>query len=250
MTEMMTKPRTSRLLMVAVVLFCVIILLQLGLMLQRQLNRSSSGALSGVKPAWSQMDEMESMHAGINRLFDQAFHNHPPTVPQPPAAVSNTPSAGGSAVSFEDPFVHMRRMQHQIDAMFAHALDNQGNPGAGFDEGWARLQVTPGFNIREKEDSYEVAIRLPGMDKSGIHISLEGSVLSIVAEQESRQNVEKAGVPHQFRRASQYFERHLRLPGATSDQAKIKAAFTNDILSISIPKEAAPRPVAQPIKVY
>jgi len=251
MTELMEKSRTTRLLMVVVVLFGVIILLQLGVILQRQLNRSTSArSLSEAHSVWSQGDDIESMHADINRLFDQAFHN-PLSVPQPPAAKSNAPFAGGSAVSFEDPFVHMRRMQRQIDAMFAHALDERGTRNTGFDEGWARLQVTPGFNIQEKDSAYQVLIRLPGVEKSGIHITLNGAVLSITADQEFEQRVEHApDTAHQIRRSSQHYERHLRLPGATSDQSKIQAAFTNDLLSITIPKEAPQNPVVQPVQIY
>jgi len=251
MTETMEKPRTTRLLMVVVGLLSVIILLQLGLILQRHLNRpSASRSVSDVHSIWNQGDTIESMHTDINRLFEQAFRKSF-SVPQPPAAMSNAPFAGGSAVSFEDPFVHMRRMQRQIDAMFAQALDERIPRSAGFDEGWARLQVTPGFNIRENDSAYEVLIRLPGVDKSGIQITLHGAVLSIVAEQEYQQRTENAGdASRQIHHTSQHYERHLRLPGATSDQGKIKAAFTNDLLTITIPKEAPPNPAAQAVQIY
>lgn len=236
MSESMEKLRTPRLLMVAVVLFCLIILLQLGLMLQRHLNRPSAGAGPDVNAVWTQADEIEFMHARINRLFDQAFRSTL-SVPQPPAAVTNAPIADGSAVSFEDAFAHMRRMQRQIDELFDQGFERPAPRRHGFDEGWSRLQVTPGFNVQDKESAYEVAIRLPGIDKSGIQITLNGSVLSIVAQQESRNS-------------SRHFERHLRLPGATSDQGKIRAIFTNELLSITIPRENQPGLAALPINVH
>lgn len=236
MSEGMAKFGSPRLLLVAVVLFCIIILLQLGLMLQRHLNRPSAGAGPDVNAVWTQADEIESMHARINRLFDQAFRSTL-SVPQPPAVVTSAPIADGSAVSFEDAFAHMRRMQRQIDALFEQGFARPATRRAGFDEGWGRLQATPGFNVRDGESAYEVAIRLPGIEKSGIEITLHNSVLSIVAQQESR-------------RSSSHFERHLRLPGATADQEKIKATFTNELLSITIPKEHPPVLAAQSINVH
>lgn len=252
MSEIMAKPLTTRLLWVVVVLLCVIILLQLGLLFQRHLSRGdSSGTAPDVHTVWNRADEIQSMQARINRLFDQTFLSTL-SVPQPPAVVSNAPSTDGSAVSFEDTFAHVRSMQRQIDALFEHAFDGTAFPGnAGFDDGWSRLQVTPGFNIQDKDQVYEVSVHLPGMDRSGIHITLNQSVLSIRAQQESRQEVQSSNhSARQIRRSSQHFERHLRLPGATSDQSQIKASFTNDLLSITIPKETRSNLVAQTIQVY
>jgi HSP20 family molecular chaperone IbpA len=196
MTELMAKSGTTRLLVGAVVLFCIIIFLQLGLLLQRHLGRPVSPPTPPVVPSvWSQADE--------------------------------------------------------IRAMFARVLDESERRNAAFDEGWARLQVTPDFNIQDHDTAYEVAIRLPGVDKSGIRITLNGAVLSIVAQQEYQQTAESSPRgARQIRRASQRFERHLRLPGATSEASKIKAAFTNDLLMILIPKEAAPDLVPRPVQVY
>lgn len=236
MTEMVEKLRAPRLLMVAVVLFCIMILLQLGLLLQRHLHRPAVVTGPDVRAVWHEADEIESIHARINRLFDQAFRSTL-AVPQPPAVATNTPLDDGSAVSFVDTFAHMRRMQRQIDALFEHGFDGPVYRQAGFDDGWSRLQVTPGFNVQESESAYDVAIRLPGMEKSGIQITLNGSVLSIMAQQESR-------------RSSRHFERHLRLPGATTDQGKIRATFTNELLSITIPKERWPGVTAQSINVH
>ena len=251
MTGLMAKPGTMRLLAGAVVLFSIVILLQLGILLQRHLGQpAASSPTPDVRAVWSQADEIESMHAHINRLFDQAFRA-PLSVPPPPAAQSNAPLDSGSAASFEDTFAHMRRMQRQINAMFARAQDEPVSGNASFDEGWARLQVTPGFNIQDNDTFYEVMVHLPGVDKSAIQITVSGAVLSIAARQEFRQAGESSpGAARQIRRASQRFERHLRLPGATADEGKIRAAFTNDVLMIIIPKEDPPDLDPRPVQIH
>ena len=70
MTELMAKSGTSRLLAGVVVLFCVIILLQLGLLLQRHLGRPVAPSAPPVAPSvWSQADEVGAMFA---RALDEA----------------------------------------------------------------------------------------------------------------------------------------------------------------------------------
>ena len=75
-----SQPKPPRLLIATVALLCTAILLQLGILLQRQLH-------------------------------------HPTPAPEP----SSPGLSDAGASSLEDPFLHMRRMQHQIDSLFAAA---------------------------------------------------------------------------------------------------------------------------------
>ena len=234
-----TTPKSNRLLMAVIVLFCLVVLLQLGILLQRHLNKPMTAASSPTSgTVWSPSDEIESMHARINRMFDQAFHP-PLPISQPPAITSPPPATpDGSAVSsFEDPFLHMRRMQRQIDAMFAATLNDMDRRQPGFDEGWTRLEITPGFSIQDSDTAYEVTVNLPGVDKSNIHISMENSILGLIIEQ-SLQNstVTSTGVTVRQSAQTSRFERHLRLPGATDKQSDIKAIYRDGILRITVPK--------------
>lgn len=240
MSESTTSSKTPVLLTAVVVLFCVIVLLQLGLLLQRHLNQRALPSTGKARPAtvWNSADEMEALHARINRMFDQAFRS-PLSIPQPPAAPVTPPaiSRGSAVSSFEDPFEHMRRMQHQIDAMFAGALNELASPPPGFDEGWSRLEITPGFSIRDTGNSYEVTVHLPGVDKSEIQISLDDSVLSLVVNQTTRTaTTTAAGATIRESRQASRFERHLRLPGATGNQEDIRAVFEQGVLRITVPR--------------
>lgn len=186
MNEPLTSSRTPRLLTAVIVLLCLVVLLQLGLLLQRHLNQvRPTSAKPPASPVWSLSDEME------------------------------------------DPFTHMRRMQRQIDAVFAGAMNNLVSHPPDFDEGWTRLGITPGFSIRDTGNSYAITVHLPGVNKSDIHISLNDSVLSLIVNQATRT-------------ATRQFERHLRLPGATGNQADIQALYDQDVLRITVPKTQQP----------
>ncbi len=231
MNEPLTSSRTPRLLTAVLVLLCLVVLLQLGLLLQRHLNRARPAPVKpAAAPVWSPTDEMESLHARINRMFDQTFRT--PSAEQADPLPGDTPGA-----SLEDPFAHMRRMQRQIDALFAGAMNDLGTQSPGFDEGWTRLEITPGFSIRDTGNSYVITVHLPGVDKSDIHISMNESVLSLVVNQ---------ATPTATRR----FERHLRLPGATGNQEDIQAIFDHNVLHITAPKTdpVASEPKSIPVR--
>lgn len=246
MNEAPTTSRTHRLLTAVIILLCVVALLQLGLLLQRHLTSRPPASV------WSSSDEMESMHARINRLFDQAFRT-PHQISQPPADPAAPPPAqDGSAVSsFQDPFEHMRRMQRQIDAMFAGALnDLHGRPPA-FDEGWTHLEITPGFSIRDTDNAYEITVNLPGVDPADIHISLEDSVLGLVVEQNTRTSTTtNHGTTVRRSLQTSRFERHLRLPDATDSHEAIQAVYEQNVLKITVPKSKKEKtgPRAIPVK--
>ena len=142
----------------------------------------------------------------------------------------------------------MRRMQHQIDSLFAAALQDLDRQTPEFDEGWTHLEITPGFGIQDTDASYEIAIHLPGVEKSAIHVALQDSVLAIVVTQATHTaTTSKGGV----RRSSQSsrFERHLRLPDATDKPAEVKAAYDNGVLKITVPKRAPQDTSTHPITI-
>lgn len=231
---------SPRLMTTAVVLLALVALFQLAILLQRHLSRP-------VKPDpiacsrtidWNPEDEIAAMHARVNQMFDQAFAT--PFFPHPPAATVSPRTVGGQAGSLQDdPSAHMRLIQQRIDNLFAAALSNRRQL-AGFDEGWSRLEITPGFNVHDTGDSYEITVQLPGVNKADMRIQWARSVLTLVVEQnEEHKSAGRNGALHQSQRTSR-FERHLRLPGAASRQDAIKATFSNDVLRIVVPKETQP----------
>ena len=78
---------------------------------------------------------------------------------------------------------------------------------------------------------------MPGVDKSNIYISIEASVIIIMAERPSR--YENAGEPGPIavisERKSGRFQRSLSLP-SNADCSNTRAYYFNGILHLTIPK--------------
>lgn len=95
----------------------------------------------------------------------------------------------------------------------------------------------PAVNVKETANDFIVEVAAPGMTKEDFKIKLENNVLSISSEKEER-NVEKTDTNNYTRREFSYqsFQRSMVLPaGVEAD--KIKAAYKDGILSVSIPKK-------------
>jgi len=166
----MNESSKSRMITAAVVLLGLVVLLQLGLLLQRQMNRPAPEA------RWNPADEMEAMQSRINRMFDA-------------------------------------------------------------DEGWAQLEITPGLSLHDEESGYVITVNLPGVDQSGIHVSLNQSILELLVEQDtSTRTTPPGGATVRESHQTSRFERHLRLPGATTNPADVQAVFEKGVLKILVPK--------------
>lgn len=229
-----TSSRSTRLLTAAVVLLCLVALLQLGLLLQRHAAGAGRARQKTppVEQLWNHADAMEAMHERINHLFDQAFR-YPLGFPPGPAAAAG---ASTSAAAGQDPVASMRRMQRQIDAMFATAMNDLHSMDAPFDEAWVGLAATPGLDIADSGPAYEVSVSLPGVDKSSIQVRLEDGLLTVIAERGvAAAPAGRDGHGLMVQGASRV-ERKLRLPGATRTPSAVKATFENGILRITVPK--------------
>ncbi|KPM32727.1 Small heat shock protein [Croceitalea dokdonensis DOKDO 023] len=106
----------------------------------------------------------------------------------------------------------------------------------------------PKVNIRETKDSYFVDMAVPGMRKEDFHIDLDNQMLSISTEtNEENQGNEENHIRREFGYAS--FKRSFSLP-ETIEEDKIKAQYSEGILSIHLPKkEEAKQKPARTIKI-
>ncbi|MDO8898119.1 MAG: Hsp20/alpha crystallin family protein [Bacteroidales bacterium] len=94
--------------------------------------------------------------------------------------------------------------------------------------------MMPSVNIRETEESFMLDMAAPGLKKEDFKINLDNNVLTISSElkTESEEKNER------FVRKEFYFNafsRSFTLP-KTVDLEKIKADYTDGILSIALPK--------------
>ena len=128
---------------------------------------------------------------------------------------------------------------------FSSLMDDFFNTDFGFDfNGGTSF---PAVNIKDLEDRLLLEMAVPGMKKSDFNIDLDDSVLTISAE--TKTEVEEAKENYtrkEFGFTS--FKRSFTLP-ETIDAEKIKASYTDGVLSIEIPKKEIPEKTVKKIEL-
>ncbi len=108
-----------------------------------------------------------------------------------------------------------------------------------FDDRWFNFdtfnQTLPAVNTIEKENQYLLEIAVPGMDKKDFEIEIRNDLISISSI--SKQEKEVKDNFNYNRQEFNYnsFHRTFSLPKEV-DQSKIKAIYTDGILTITLPK--------------
>jgi HSP20 family protein len=95
----------------------------------------------------------------------------------------------------------------------------------------------PAVNIRETNDSFEVEMAAPGMNKEDFKVELDGNQLTISSERQS-ETTENEGERYTRREFSyQSFQRSFQLPKDVVDIDQINAQYENGVLRLRIPKK-------------
>ena len=108
-----------------------------------------------------------------------------------------------------------------------------------FDDRWFNFDTFnntfPAVNTIEKENQYLLEIAVPGMEKKDFEIEIENDLISVSSI--SKKEIEvKSGFNYNRQEFNfNSFHRTFSLPKEV-DQSKIKAIYTNGILTITLPK--------------
>ena len=98
--------------------------------------------------------------------------------------------------------------------------------------------VTPVVNIFETQDGYALEAEMPGVNKSGLEITLEGNEITIIG----RKAAEPVNGEVLFReRSTADFRRVFELDPAI-DTGKISAKMEQGILTLALPKSEHVKP--------
>jgi len=93
----------------------------------------------------------------------------------------------------------------------------------------------PAVNISESEDTFEVQMAAPGMQKKDFNNELDGNLLTISSEkQDQREETEGKYSRREF--SYQSFQRTFNLPKEVVDVDKINATYQDGVLRLIIPK--------------
>ena len=97
--------------------------------------------------------------------------------------------------------------------------------------------VTPGVNILETKDAYVLEAEMPGVNKDGLNISVEGNVLTLAGR---RQPVPEANLLYRESGPADY--RRVFELDPSIETAKITARIEQGILSVTLPKAENVKP--------
>ena len=99
---------------------------------------------------------------------------------------------------------------------------------------WGFDGAVPAIDQSEDETAYHVAVELPGIEGKDVEVSLSDNVLTIRGERKLDEE-EKEQSYYLRERARGDFRRSLSFP-VQIDENKVKAAFADGVLSITLPK--------------
>lgn len=132
----------------------------------------------------------------------------------------------------------LRRFQDEVNRLF----DQEFGPGAveGDPSRIATSAWTPAVDVREEPERYVIVADVPGVDPGAIEITMERGVLTIKGERRDAP-AEQGAVLSRTERAQGSFHRRFSLP-ESADEERVAASSSHGVLTVTIPKKAAPKP--------
>ena len=105
--------------------------------------------------------------------------------------------------------------------------------------------VFPRVNAWADDTKAEVRAEVPGVESSALHLTVTGDVL--VIEGDRSELADGGGLEvHRRERTGGAFRRAIRLPWEI-EEAEVKAAQRNGVLTVTLPRRASTKPRAIPV---
>lgn len=140
-------------------------------------------------------------------------------------------------VSRNEPWTVLNQLQRHLNQYF------DGDTGNNSASSAATADWIPAADIEEYADRFVLKIDIPGVDPSGVEITLEQGVLSVVGNR-AKDQTESDLLRERSERPQGRFYRRFSLP-ETADSNGVRAAGKHGVLQIVIPKQ----PKAQPKRI-
>jgi HSP20 family protein len=145
-------------------------------------------------------------------------------------------------------------LRHEIDHLFENfdsGLLKSPFRRASWDmepfrrQNWA--VASPAMDVAVKDNAYEIAAELPGMDENNVELKLADGMLTITGENTDTRNEKEKGYYLKERHYGS-FARSLRVPEDV-DIDKIDAQFQKGVLKITLPRKRGSSKPERKIKV-
>jgi HSP20 family protein len=129
-----------------------------------------------------------------------------------------------------------------MDRLLAEIYGRTTPGGETYEGDWC-----PVMDVSETDDNVLASIELPGMNKDDIKVSVHDDVLTVTGEKKQEKTETRKGIDR-VERSYGYFKRSVVLPVGV-DTSKVKAAFKDGILQVTLPKLESKKPKEIPIQV-
>jgi HSP20 family protein len=146
------------------------------------------------------------------------------------------------------PLRRMTSLRDEVDSLFnlafGHLVGAKPENGQGLRllEGWF-----PAVDVYEDKDNLLVTAELPGLKKEDIQISLDNGNLTLSGERKQEEKRQDADVYRSERWVGR-FHRSVSLP-CRVEAEKIKATYSEGVLTVTLPKAEDAKPKQIPITV-
>jgi HSP20 family protein len=139
------------------------------------------------------------------------------------------------------PLGEVNNFKREMDQMF----DNFFGSGKDVDEFSSAWH--PSVDIKETKDDFVLMAEVPGMSKDDIKINISENTLTIKGEKKEEQKGDDQNY-HRVERRYGAFQRSFTLPTQIHG-TKVKAAYKDGILTITMPKKEEVKPKEIPITI-
>jgi len=133
-------------------------------------------------------------------------------------------------VRYREPFQELDRMRRDMDRLWDSFFEDRPMVRRG---DWMG-EWLPSLDLLETKNEFVIKAEVPGMTPKDIDISLAEGILTIRGEKKQEKE-EKEENYHFVERGYGSFNRSIRLPGEVQSN-KIKAAYKDGILRVTLPK--------------
>ena len=157
-------------------------------------------------------------------------------------------------------FMPIATLREEVDNIFDRFAEDWPGLPKVFGKGWTypvadferhiklpNLDITPRVDVSESDDSYDIAVELPGMTEKDIELTLSDDSLTLKGEKKSEREEKKKNY-HVRERSYGSFQRTFRVPNGV-DQNKVEAAYSKGVLNVSLPKTAVAKSNKRSIEV-
>lgn len=131
------------------------------------------------------------------------------------------------------PLATLLNFSRDFDRLFEQPLAGLGREGPA-------ATFSPALEFHEDADNIAVSLELPGVDRKEVTVTIHDNVLTISGERKQEREVKD----NEVLRSERLYGRFERQVGLTQPVVadKVKAAFKDGVLTVTLPKAAEAKP--------